>query len=196
MGAWVLLRRLLFTLPPKLAHFLSIGFLGTLGNLRWALSFKSRQQQSVTLSTSAIEQKAWRSSAPLWAQGLMNPVGLAAGYDKNGFALMGLPYCGFGFAEIGTVTPEPQRGNTGLVLAREPKSQSLFNRLGLPNDGFDCVLARLNVARPKLRKMHPRFRVLLSIGHGRNQEGETAQLCYSKLTAQALEADTVDGVVW
>jgi dihydroorotate dehydrogenase len=72
-----------------------------------------------------------------------NPVGLAAGFDKNGEAVAAAPRLGFGFAEIGTVTPRPQAGNPRPRLFRLDADEAVINRLGFNSQGGDAVLARL-----------------------------------------------------
>lgn len=72
-----------------------------------------------------------------------NPVGLAAGFDKDGRALDGLATLGFGFMEIGTVTPRAQSGNPRPRLFRLPMAEALINRMGFNNDGVDALIPRL-----------------------------------------------------
>ncbi|MEO6541747.1 MAG: dihydroorotate dehydrogenase (quinone), partial [Ferruginibacter sp.] len=72
-----------------------------------------------------------------------NPVGLGAGFDKNAKYLHELELLGFGFVEIGTVTPLPQAGNDKPRLFRLPKDKALINRMGFNNDGVDVVAKRL-----------------------------------------------------
>jgi dihydroorotate dehydrogenase len=88
-----------------------------------------------------------------------NPVGLAAGLDKNGECIDAWATLGFGFIEIGTVTPRPQPGNPKPRLFRLPKAQSIINRMGFNNHGIDTLLA--NVART-------RYRGILGINIGKN----------------------------
>ena len=76
-----------------------------------------------------------------------NPVGLAAGFDKNGRYIEALSQLGFGFIEIGTVTPLPQRGNPRPRLFRIPEAEALINRMGFNNAGAETVFA--NIARAK-----------------------------------------------
>ena len=82
---------------------------------------------------------------PVTAMGLTfpNPVGLAAGFDKNGEHLDALAALGFGFIEIGTVTPRPQPGNPRPRLFRIEQKQALINRLGVNNHGVDQLLANI-----------------------------------------------------
>jgi dihydroorotate dehydrogenase len=77
-----------------------------------------------------------------------NPLGLAAGYDKNGLALRGLACLGFGHLELGTVTPAAQPGNPRPRLFRLPEDHGLINRLGFPNAGAASLQARLRCGRP------------------------------------------------
>lgn len=75
---------------------------------------------------------------------LPNPVGLAAGFDKNAVALPALARCAFGFVEVGAVTPEPQQGNPRPRLFRLPKDGAVINRFGFNNDGMEAVALRLS----------------------------------------------------
>lgn len=90
---------------------------------------------------------------------LPNPVGLAAGLDKNGEAIDGLAALGFGFIEIGTVTPRPQAGNPQPRLFRAPEHQAIVNRMGFNNHGIDALIA--NVKRS-------RYTGILGINIGKN----------------------------
>ena len=80
---------------------------------------------------------------------LPNPVGLAAGLDKNGEALHGLARLGFGFVECGSVTPLPQAGNPKPRIFRLPEDGAVINRLGFNNEGHDAAFARLSARRGK-----------------------------------------------
>lgn len=77
-----------------------------------------------------------------------NPVGLAAGFDKDGIALQGLASLGFGFIEAGTVTYQPQPGNVRPRLFRLPLDKALINRAGFNNDGAEAFVARVKKHRP------------------------------------------------
>ncbi|MDP2760402.1 MAG: quinone-dependent dihydroorotate dehydrogenase [Sideroxyarcus sp.] len=90
-----------------------------------------------------------------------NPVGLAAGLDKNGECINGLAALGFGFIEIGTVTPRPQPGNPRPRLFRLPQAQAIINRMGFNNHGVDALLA--NVERAK-------YTGILGINIGKNAD--------------------------
>ncbi|HZJ94951.1 MAG TPA: quinone-dependent dihydroorotate dehydrogenase [Thiopseudomonas sp.] len=125
-------RRLLFKLSPETAHELSIDLLGAAGRLG--------------LTKRLIKQP---SALPVNVMGLdfPNPVGLAAGLDKNGDAILGLSGLGFGFIEIGTVTPRAQPGNPKPRLFRLPAAEGIINRMGFNNHGVDYLLSRVNKAK-------------------------------------------------
>ena len=84
-----------------------------------------------------------RLASELWGLRFANPLGLAAGFDKNGEVVAPLLSLGFGFVEAGTVTPRAQKGNAKPRLWRVPEERALHNRLGLNNDGAAAVAARL-----------------------------------------------------
>ena len=108
---------------------------------------------------------------PTKALGLVfpNPVGLAAGLDKNGAHVDALLALGFGFVEVGTVTPKPQSGNPKPRMFRLPQHRAIINRLGFNNDGVDALVR--NVERARRRDG------LLGINIGRNKDtpNESAQ---------------------
>ena len=79
-----------------------------------------------------------------------NPVGLAAGFDKNARYFNQLAYCGFGFIEVGTVTPLPQEGNPKKRLFRLPKDHALINRMGFNNDGVEAMVRQLKKKQSNL----------------------------------------------
>lgn len=137
-------RRLLFKLSAETAHELSIDLLGAAGRLG--------------LTKRLIKQP---SALPINVMGLdfPNPVGLAAGLDKNGDAILGLSGLGFGFIEIGTITPRAQPGNPKPRLFRLPAAEGIINRMGFNNLGVDHLLARVNSAK---------FTGVLGINIGKN----------------------------
>lgn len=91
-----------------------------------------------------------------------NPVGLAAGFDKNALVLPAWEGLGFGFAEIGTVTARAQPGNPRPRLFRVPEIRGVINRMGFNNDGADAIAARLG--RLRATKRWPRFPVGVNLG--------------------------------
>lgn len=150
-----LVRPLLFSLDPETAHHLAIGGLRFASGQPWLL--RLLQQRSPT-------------PRPVRVFGLdfPNPIGLAAGFDKNGVALPAWEALGFGFAEIGTVTARAQGGNPKPRIFRYPKEQALINRLGFNNDGADAVAARLAKLRASGR--WPRIPIGVNIGKSKITE--------------------------
>jgi dihydroorotate dehydrogenase len=129
---YALTRPFLFGLDPELAHDL------TLGAIAQAQNTPARCLWS-----------APRIDDPVTVAGLRFPnrVGLAAGLDKNGRCIDGLGAMGFGFIEVGTVTPKAQPGNARPRMFRIPERQALINRLGFNNDGLDAFVANVQRAR-------------------------------------------------
>ena len=127
-----LLRPLLFRLTPEWAHHL------TLGGLRLAHG----AGLSILYAPPAVHD-------PVQLLGLRfaNRVGLAAGLDKNGEAIDAFAAMGFGFVEVGTVTPLPQSGNPQPRLFRLPQAQALINRMGFNNAGMDAFLRNVRRSR-------------------------------------------------
>jgi dihydroorotate dehydrogenase len=127
-------RPLLFLLDPEQAHHLALGALRRASNFALALRLLKRFQPTPKPKT-------------LFGLSFPNPVGLAAGFDKNGLAIPAWAALGFGFIEIGTVTARPQPGNPTPRIFRYPAQQALINRLGFNNDGADIVANRLRQLR-------------------------------------------------
>ena len=93
--------------------------------------------------TAFFKPKKLQTEFEFWNLKFSNPVGLAAGFDKNAKYLRELEVLGFGFVEIGTVTPKPQAGNELPRLFRLPKDKAIINRMGFNNDGVKLVVERL-----------------------------------------------------
>ena len=106
-----------------------------------------------------------------------NPVGIAAGFDKNAKAIDGLADIGFGFVEIGSVTPEPQPGNPKPRVFRLADDGGVINRYGFNSDGHDAVLARVKAFRDSDPKSE---RVLLGVNLGKNKTSPDAVGDYVK----------------
>ena len=118
-----------------------------------------------------------------------NPVGLGAGFDKNARYLAELETLGFGFVEIGTVTPEPQEGNEQPRLFRLPQDKALINRMGFNNDGAKAIATRLRAWHMK-KKNEGRLIIGGNIGKNKHTPNDEAykdfEICYRQL------ADYVD----
>ena len=95
-----------------------------------------------------------------------NRVGLAAGLDKNAHCIDGLAAMGFGFVEVGTVTPKAQSGNFKPRMFRLPEANALINRLGFNNDGLDAFVA--NVQKSKVRQSNSKMPLILGLNIGKN----------------------------
>jgi dihydroorotate dehydrogenase len=134
-----LARPLLFQLPPEAAHHLALRALAV-----WQRALQQRPRPAAARDP-LLAQDLWGLSFP-------NPLGLAAGFDKNAALPHVWPALGFGFAELGTVTALAQPGNPTPRLFRLPAEHALINRLGFNNDGADAVAralaARLAAGRP------------------------------------------------
>lgn len=128
-----ILRPLLFKLPPETAHEIAIH------SLSLGLGLKSARR----IAAKRLERGPF-GELERFGLKFKNPVGLAAGFDKNGVVASGLCALGFGFVEVGTVTHLPQPGNERPRLFRLPEDRALINRLGFNNDGAEAVAARLS----------------------------------------------------
>lgn len=150
-----LIRPMLFSLPPEGAHHLGISGLRAIGTpvLRRVIG------ASLRVSDPALQVTLGQGPGAIH---FPNPVGLAAGFDKNARALRGLEALGFGFLETGTVTPLAQPGNPKPRIFRVPEVQALVNRLGFNNDGIRGVLANL--------ERTPRLSIPLGFNIGKNKD--------------------------
>lgn len=126
MNPYLLLRPLLFSVDPETAHDLSLKALTATKN-----------------AASVLYPKVADKPVTIMGLTFKNPVGLAAGLDKNGDCLEGLAALGFGFLEIGTVTPRPQAGNPKPRLFRLPEHEAIINRMGFNNKGIDYLLTQV-----------------------------------------------------
>ena len=146
MNLYPFLRPLLFSLDPETAHNLTLKLLKLSDQLGLA---------GLTGGSSITK--------PVHAMGLEfeNPLGLAAGLDKNGDYIDALASLGFGFVEIGTVTPRPQPGNPKPRLFRLPEHQAIINRMGFNNLGIEHLLEQVKACR---------YRGVLGINIGKNAD--------------------------
>ncbi len=114
-----------------------------------------------------------------------NPVGLGAGFDKNAYYLNELALLGFGFVEIGTVTPKPQAGNDKPRLFRLPKDKALINRMGFNNDGVAAIKKRLTEHNNKPSTLNHKLLVGGNIGKNKLTPNELAWqdygICFNEL---------------
>jgi dihydroorotate dehydrogenase len=148
---YALSRSFLFNLDPEHAHEVTLGMITKLQNTpgQWAWC-QGRVDDPVTIA----------------GLNFPNRVGLAAGLDKNARCIDGLAAMGFGFIEVGTVTPLGQPGNPKPRMFRLPQANALINRLGFNNEGLDAFLA--NVAKSQLKKANAANRPLIGLNIGKN----------------------------
>ena len=132
MNLYPLLRPLLFSLAPETAHEVTLKLLDA--------AYISGLSQ---LLYPKIDDK----QVNIMGLDFKNPIGLAAGLDKNGDYINALAALGFGFVEIGTVTPRPQPGNPKPRLFRLPEHEAIINRMGFNNLGIDHLLSRVKQSR-------------------------------------------------
>ena len=178
------IRSLLFRLDPETTHRLSLQAIRVAGDFapsRWFLT-----------------QLYKAPARPVQAFGLTfkNPVGLAAGYDKDALAIRGLAALGFGHLEVGTVTPRPQPGNPRPRVFRLPEEEAIINRMGFPSLGSEYVQEQLNPSlrggittkripgvKKNLKKTIKKGDVILGINLGKNKDtpNEEAVLDYLEL---------------
>lgn len=166
-----LLRSFLFLFPPERVHYFSMNCLkflcatGLKGLIRKTYSPKDDFFPPFT---------EWNLKFP-------NRVGLGAGFDKNAKYLRELECLGFGFVEIGTVTPLPQKGNDKPRVFRLPKDKALINRMGFNNDGVKVISERLK----KWRKVNSRLIIGGNIGKNKITPNEDAwkdyEICFREL---------------
>jgi dihydroorotate dehydrogenase len=143
---------LLRLLPPERAHRLTIRALAA----GWAPRRPAADDASL--------------ATRLWGRDFPNPIGLAAGFDKNAEVPDAMLRWGFGFVEIGSVTPRPQAGNPRPRLFRLTRDGAVINRMGFNNDGLDAVQARL-AARQRMG--------ILGANLGKNRDSASAAADYS-----------------
>ncbi|MEP7238858.1 MAG: quinone-dependent dihydroorotate dehydrogenase [Ferruginibacter sp.] len=138
-----LLRSILFCFDPEWVHYFSMNGLKFLCNIPGVKS----------LISSSFKPQGENIQSSIFNIQFPNKVGLGAGFDKNARYLNELEALGFGFVEIGTVTPLSQAGNDKPRLFRLPKDKALINRMGFNNDGMEAIVERLKLWRQKKSKI-------------------------------------------
>lgn len=111
----------------------------------------------------------------LWGLEFPNPVGLAAGFDKNAAVIAPILNMGFGFTEVGTVTPKPQAGNPRPRVFRDTKNQAVINRMGFPNQGLESFKENIKFYRRK------KLRGIVGLNIGMNKDQTEPALDYTLL---------------
>ncbi|MEM6290522.1 MAG: quinone-dependent dihydroorotate dehydrogenase [Myxococcota bacterium] len=157
--AYKLAKPVLFSLDPERAHTLTLSMVERFGGL----VPRHQPDPKLAVTIAGVE--------------FPSPVGLAAGLDKEGIGLPVWQRLGFGFAEIGTITPKPQPGNTKPRIHRFPEHRSIVNSMGFPSEGADVVLARLTTLRASGK--WPTFPVGINIGKNKDTAPEDAHQDYA-----------------
>jgi dihydroorotate dehydrogenase len=154
-------------MDPELTHYVGMAIIRLVGSAVLRGFFRKRTRPSPTLAVSSL------------GLSFESPVGLAAGFDKNAQAILGMQALGFGHVEVGTVTAHPQKGNPKPRLFRLPDDQALINRLGFNNHGAERVAKRLRA----LRRSHKDLPVIgVNIGKSRITALEDAVADYVSST--------------
>ena len=161
-------RPLLRVLEPERAHGLTLGALKT-GLLP---SLKVKQRPGLSLK--------------LFGLNFPNPLGLAAGFDKNAEVTQAALALGFGFVETGTVTPKPQLGNQKPRLFRLAEDMAVINRMGFNNEGHDAVAKRLEQLGKK------RGIIGVNIGANKDAASEVGKLIAERALAAGVKAVVFD----
>ncbi len=171
-----LIRELLFCFPPEDVHYFSMNLLKAGCRVG---PIKSLIRKGFCFEATDLEKT-------VFGLNFSNPVGLGAGFDKNALYLNELEALGFGFVEIGTVTPKAQPGNDKPRLFRLPKDKALINRMGFNNDGVEIIKNRLvNWNNSKLQTPNSKLIIGGNIGKNKVTPNEDAwkdyNICFTEL---------------
>jgi len=166
---WSVVRPLLFRGDAEATHERTVSMIASLGETGAGRALLRAISRQALVPADAATQ--------VWNLQFRSPVGLAAGFDKNGVLLRALPHLGFGFAEIGSVTPRPQPGNPRPRLARDPSRQAIWNAMGFNNDGIEVVARRLEHARAE-GWIPSDFPVGVNLGKNKDTPNEEAHRDY------------------
>jgi dihydroorotate dehydrogenase len=171
-----LIRNLLFNFPPEPVHHFSMTCLKQACSIGF---IKKNISNNFSFNHASLEKE-------VFGVHFKNPVGLGAGFDKNAMYLNELEALGFGFVEIGTVTPVAQPGNDKPRVFRLPKDKALINRMGFNNDGVQIVKKRLaNWNNRKLATTNNKLIIGGNIGKNKITPNEDAwkdyEICFTEL---------------
>jgi dihydroorotate dehydrogenase len=153
-----LLRSILFLFDPEEVHYFSMDSLKFLCRIKFIRNIIANCFKPKTTFQPKVFNLQFK-----------NPVGLGAGFDKNAKYLTELEALGFGFVEIGTVTPLPQAGNDKPRLFRLPEDKALINRMGFNNDGAQVIVERLRNWNNEQRKTNNGQRLIIGGNIGKNK---------------------------
>lgn len=170
-----ILRQLLFLLQPEAAHEASL------------LMLSSAEDMELGAVLDRLYRPRRQRPVELLGLTFPNPVGLAAGYDKDARVWRPLSRLGFGHVEVGTVTPRPQPGNPKPRVFRLERDRALVNRLGFPSQGADAVRARLVGAKPHA--------MILGVNLGKNKETPNEEAAHDYVRLVGVFAEVADYLV-
>ncbi|MCO5240272.1 MAG: quinone-dependent dihydroorotate dehydrogenase [Chitinophagaceae bacterium] len=179
---YTLLRNMLFLFPPERVHYFSMNLLHFLCSINWIR--KGIKKRFTPPGNDRLITVLQTKHSTLT---FSNPVGLGAGFDKNAKYLRELECLGFGFVEIGTVTPKAQPGNDKPRLFRLPKDNALINRMGFNNDGAAMIAGRLRQWREQqnTNRHTPSLIIGGNIGKNKSTANEDAwkdyEICFTAL---------------
>lgn len=165
-----LIKPLLFKFDPERVHYLVTD----------GLHFFNKLPGGAALSRSIWAVEDQRLEREVFGLKFKNPVGLAAGFDKNGVMIKEMANLGFGFIETGTVTPLPQPGNPQPRMFRLPPDEALINRMGFNNDGVDAIADRIAAYRKSDAAKKQRVIIGGNIGKNKVTPNEDAVSDYVK----------------
>src|SRR2546423_2125586 len=167
------IRSILFLLPPEDVHYFIMNTLRTACSVEL---LKNSIRKNLSFNNAALQKK-------IFGLDFKNPVGLGAGFDKNALYINELETLGFGFLEVGTITPLPQSGNERPRLFRLEKDNALINRMGFNNDGVETVAKRLYDW--KLKTVKSTLVIGGNIGKNKETSNENAwrdyEVCFNSL---------------
>jgi dihydroorotate dehydrogenase len=165
-----LIKPILFQFDPEKVHYF------VTRNLKRFNRFPG----GAALSRAIWDLKDHRLEKEVFGLRFKNPVGLAAGFDKNGEMISEMANMGFGFVEVGTVTPLPQPGNPKPRMFRLPADGALINRMGFNNLGVDVIAGRIAAYRNKAASLQNKVIIGGNIGKNKNTPNENAVSDYVK----------------
>jgi dihydroorotate dehydrogenase len=178
--AYRAVRPLLFGADPESIHHVTLAALRVAGG-------SAPGRALCALASGVSTRESGRAPIELMGLRFRNPVGLGAGFDKDGLAIRGWAALGFGFVELGTVTPRPQPGNPRPRLFRLPADEALINRMGFNNLGADALARRIADAR-----LHLPDGFVIGVNIGRNRDTPDDAALDDYVAAADAVADVAD----
>ena len=169
-----LLKFFLFRIDPEKAHYITMWWFMALLKIP---GVKALMKSLFSTAHPSLERT-------VAGMKFSNPIGLAAGFDKNGLFLHAMATLGFSHIEVGTITPRPQEGNPKPRLFRLIKSRALINRMGFNNDGVEVLAERLSKNRPK--------GLIVGANIGKNKDTPNEEAAYDYLICFSRLYDLVD----